>query len=74
MAGGKVHPFSGFTFSVCQLRPESRGHVRIRSLDALEPPEMQPYYLSTAARSGDDARRREGGAGDRRGARRCSLT
>jgi choline dehydrogenase len=47
MAGAKVHPFSGFTFSVCQLRPESRGHVRIRSLDAFEPPEMQPYYLST---------------------------
>ena len=27
MAGGKVHPFSGFTLSTCQLRPESRGHV-----------------------------------------------
>jgi len=47
MAGGKVHPYSGFTMSVCQLRPESRGHVRIRSLDAAEPPEMQPNYLST---------------------------
>ncbi|WP_076999729.1 GMC family oxidoreductase [Variovorax sp. KK3] len=47
MAGGKVHPWSGFTFSVCQLRPESRGHVRIRSRDPAEPPEMQPNYLST---------------------------
>ena len=47
MAGGKVHPFSGFTFSVCQLRPESRGHVRLRSPDPLEPPAMQPHYLST---------------------------
>jgi choline dehydrogenase len=47
MAGGKVHPFSGFTFSVCQLRPESRGHVRIQSLDPLQPPAMQPNYLST---------------------------
>ena len=47
MAGGKVHPYSGFTMSVCQLRPESRGHVRIRSLDAAEPPEMQPNYLAT---------------------------
>jgi choline dehydrogenase len=47
MAGGKVHPYSGFTFSVCQLRPESRGHIRIRSLDPFEPPEMQPNYLST---------------------------
>jgi choline dehydrogenase len=47
MAGGKVHPFSGFTFSVCQLRPESRGHVRIRSNDVQDAPEMQPNYLST---------------------------
>ncbi|MES2100778.1 MAG: choline dehydrogenase [Pseudomonadota bacterium] len=47
MAGGKVHPYSGFTMSICQLRPESRGHVRIRSNDPFEPPEMQPNYLST---------------------------
>jgi choline dehydrogenase len=47
MAGGKVHPYSGFTLSICQLRPESRGHIRIRSLDPAEPPEMQPNYLAT---------------------------
>ena len=47
MAGGKVHPFSGLTLSVCQLRPESRGHIRIRSTDARVPPEMQPNYLAT---------------------------
>ena len=47
MAGGKVHPFSGMTMSVCQLRPESRGHIRIKSTDPFEPPEMQPNYLST---------------------------
>jgi choline dehydrogenase len=47
MAGGKVHPYSGFTMSVCQLRPESRGYVRIRSTDPLEPPQMQANYLST---------------------------
>jgi len=47
MAGGKVHPFSGFTMSVCQLRPESRGHIRIRCPDPFEPPEMQPNYLAT---------------------------
>ena len=47
MAGGKVHPYSGFTMSVCQLRPESRGHIRIRGTDPFEPPEMQPNYLAT---------------------------
>ncbi len=47
MAGGKVHPYSGFTMSVCQLRPESRGHIRIRSKNPFEPPEMQPNYLAT---------------------------
>ena len=47
MAGGNVHPFSGFTLSVCQLRPESRGTVRIRSPDPFEAPAMQPNYLST---------------------------
>jgi len=46
MAGGAVHPFSGFTMSVCQLRPQSRGHVRIRCADPLQAPAMQPYYLS----------------------------
>jgi choline dehydrogenase len=47
MAGGKVHPFSGFTMSVCQLRPESRGYVRIQSADPLTPPKMFANYLST---------------------------
>jgi choline dehydrogenase len=46
MAGGKVHPYSGFTLSVCQLRPQSRGTIRIRSSDPLEPPEIQPNYLA----------------------------
>lgn len=46
MAGGTVHPFSGFTMSVCQLRPQSRGHVRIRSANPLDAPAMQPLYLS----------------------------
>ena len=47
LAGATPHPWPGFTLSVCQLRPESRGSVRIRSADALEPPAMQPNYLST---------------------------
>ncbi len=47
LAGAKPHPFSGFTMSVCQLRPTSRGHVRIKSADPLAAPAMQPNYLST---------------------------
>ena len=46
-AGGKPHPWSGCTFSVCQLRPESRGSVEIRSSDPMQPPSMRPNYLST---------------------------
>jgi len=47
VAGGAPHPWPGCTFSVCQLRPESRGRVRIRSRDPFEAPSMQPNYLST---------------------------
>ncbi len=47
MAGAQPHRWPGFTMSVCQLRPTSRGHVRIRSGDAREAPAMQPNYLST---------------------------
>ncbi|TEA80282.1 GMC family oxidoreductase [Allopusillimonas ginsengisoli] len=47
LAGGQVHDFSGCTYSVCQLRPESRGYVRIKSTDPFEAPSMQPNYLST---------------------------
>ena len=48
MAGSPVHDFPGFTMSVCQLRPTSRGSVRIKSTDPVEAPAMQPHYLSTA--------------------------
>jgi choline dehydrogenase len=47
LAGAKPHPWPGFTMSVCQLRPQSRGTVRIRSADPFQPPSMQPNYLST---------------------------
>jgi len=47
MAGGKVHPFSGFTLSVCQLRPESRGRLRLASADPLAAPSMVANYLAT---------------------------
>jgi choline dehydrogenase len=45
-AGGKPHPWPGCTFSVCQLRPESRGSVEIKSADPMEPPSMRPNYLA----------------------------
>jgi len=47
MAGGKPHPWSGFTLSVCQLRPSSRGRVQIRSANPMLPPSMLANYLST---------------------------
>jgi choline dehydrogenase len=47
MAGSPVHEFSGFTMSVCQLRPASRGSVRAKSTDPLEPPAMHANYLTT---------------------------
>ena len=47
--GEPLHPFSAFTASVCNLRPESRGHVRIKSTDPFEQPAIQPNYLSEAA-------------------------
>ena len=47
MAGGAVHPFSGFTLSVCQLRPGSRGRVRIRSADPRAAPSIRANYLDT---------------------------
>ncbi len=47
LTAGKPHDFSGFTMSVCQLRPTSRGTVNIKSQDPDEAPAMQPNYLST---------------------------
>jgi choline dehydrogenase len=45
--GEKLHPFSGFTATVCQLRPESRGSLRIKSADPTVPPEIRINYLAT---------------------------
>lgn len=47
MAGGKVHDFPGFTLSVCQLRPESRGHIALASADPLARPLIYANYLAT---------------------------
>ena len=40
-------PFPGFSMSVHACRPSSRGSVRIRSANPLEPPLIEPNYLST---------------------------
>jgi choline dehydrogenase len=45
--GERLHSWPGFTASVCQLRPESRGFVRIKSPDPAAAPSIQPRYLST---------------------------
>ena len=47
LVAGKPHDFSGFTVSMCQLRPTSRGTVRIKSADPLVPPAISPNYLAT---------------------------
>src|SRR5271168_4144937 len=46
-AGAALHPFSGFMASVCQLRPESRGFVRIKSREPGQAPAIQPRYLTS---------------------------
>jgi choline dehydrogenase len=44
--GEPLHPFPAFTASVCQLRPESRGTVRIGSPEWRSAPVIRPNYLS----------------------------
>jgi choline dehydrogenase len=45
--GEGLHRFSGFTVSVCQLRPQSRGSIHIKSNDPRRHPAIQPNYLAT---------------------------
>jgi choline dehydrogenase len=45
--GDALDPFPAFTASVCNLRPTSRGHVRITSPDHAVHPEIRPNYLAT---------------------------
>ncbi|MGD9827864.1 MAG: GMC family oxidoreductase [Hyphomicrobiaceae bacterium] len=47
--GINMHPYPGITLSVCQLRPESRGHIHIKSPDAASHPRITPNYLSATA-------------------------
>jgi choline dehydrogenase len=52
--GDPLHPFPGFTASVCNLRPDSRGTVTLHSADPRDKPRIRPNYL-TAARDRDVA-------------------
>lgn len=45
--GKGADPFSAFTMSVCQLRPESKGEIKIVSKDPTVYPKIHPNYLST---------------------------
>ncbi len=44
--GEGVHPFSAFTASVCQLRPESRGEIRLADPNPYTYPTLIPNYLT----------------------------
>ena len=46
--GDALHPFPGFTASVCNLRPESRGTVTMRSANPFDKPVIRPNYLQAA--------------------------
>jgi choline dehydrogenase len=45
--GGELHRFPGVTGICTLLRPESRGHVRIKSPDPRQAPAIDPNYLAT---------------------------
>ncbi|MCX7304063.1 MAG: GMC family oxidoreductase N-terminal domain-containing protein [Hyphomicrobiales bacterium] len=40
-----LHPFPAFTATACNLRPRSRGSVRLKSADPFAAPAIQPNYL-----------------------------
>ncbi len=41
-----LHKFPGFTQNVCQLRPESRGEIRLKSADPTTHAAIYPNYLA----------------------------
>jgi len=47
LPGAPLHSFPGFTSSVCQLRPTSRGSVTLKSRHAQAAPAICPNYLTT---------------------------
>ena len=44
--GEPAHPFSAFTGSICLVRPESRGSIRIKSADPGVAPEIRLNFLT----------------------------
>ena len=42
-----LHPWSGFTIIAYQLRPESRGQIKLKSANPADPPAVYPNYLAT---------------------------
>ena len=46
--GDPLHAFPAFTASVCNLRPTSRGHIRLAGGDSYAAPKITPMYLNTA--------------------------
>ena len=47
--GEPLHDFDAFTASVCNLRPESRGSVHIKTPSFRDAPAIAPNYLSAPA-------------------------
>lgn len=45
--GDPLHNFPAFTASVCNLRPTSRGHIRVASADPMTAPKITLNYLAT---------------------------
>ncbi|WP_206363522.1 GMC family oxidoreductase [Sphingomonas crocodyli] len=45
--GDPLHRFPAITLSACNLRPTSRGEIRLRSPDPADKPTIAPNYLST---------------------------
>jgi choline dehydrogenase len=45
--GEPLHRFPAITVSACNLRPTSRGTIRLRSADPADKPVIAPNYLST---------------------------
>ena len=45
--GEPLHPFPAFTASVANLRPTSRGEIKLKSADPAQAPSISPNYLAT---------------------------